>query len=131
MRTVSGFDIKLRSDVRATMHSPLTPDVLSRFLQVLFTDAGVMHSFLGEIDPGFIVCHDFDRIGDQNQASKIAQELAPNATVAEHLAQSFVKSVEVRAHLDGEEPLPFASEHVVIERLQRKLDALESMYCSE
>lgn len=100
------------------------------FLEILFTDAGVMHSFLGEMDPGFVVCHDFDRIGDQNQASKIAQALAPDATTAEYLARSLVDSVKVRDSLGGEEPLPFESENVVVERLQRKLDALESMYCS-
>lgn len=100
------------------------------FEQILFTNAAVVHSFLGEMDRSFVVCHDFGRLGDENQASEIAEVLAPNATVAGYLARSFVEAVKVRA-VNGEEPLPFESENLVIARLQRKMDAFESVYCRE
>lgn len=90
----------------------------------------MVHSFLGEMDPAFVVCHDFDRVGDVDQASKIAEVLAPNPNVAEFLARAFVDSVEHHEYSDVEERLPFESESVVVERLQRKLDAFESVYCS-
>ena len=89
-----------------------------------------MHSFLGEMDPAFVVCHDFDRVGDVNQAHEIAEVLAPSPEVADILAQSFVQSVDHHPRLQVEEPLPFEAESVVIDRFQRKLAAFESIYCS-
>lgn len=104
---------------------------------MLFTDAAVVHSFLGELDPSFIVCHDFDRMGNASQAARIAQVLAPNAEVAEPLGRAFVDAARPRGSAteggdpDPREPeeLPFPNEEVVAARLQRKLDAFENVYC--
>lgn len=42
-----------------------------RYSRVLFTDMAVMQSMLSELDPGFMVCHSFDKLGQQEQASKV------------------------------------------------------------
>jgi len=105
---------------------------------VLFTDAAVVHSFLGELDPSFIVCHDFDRMGNATQAARIAQVLAPNGEVADPLGRAFVDAARPRGSSAGEdgksaarepEKLPFPNEEVVAARLQQKLDAFENVYC--
>lgn len=111
------------------MPTPQSSSFFSCFEQVLFTNTAVVHSFLGEMDPGFVVCLDFDRLGDANQAFKVAKVLAPNETVAEMLARSFVGAMEGHVSRDGVELLPYLSEDMVVERLQRKLDSFESVYC--
>lgn len=83
------------------------------------------------MDPGFVVCHDFARLGDANQASKVAEFLAPNTAVAELLARAFVEGVKKASSGDDVEPLPYPSENIVIGRLQRKLDAFETVYCGQ
>lgn len=108
------------------------PDALafSCFGQVLFTNAAVVHSFLGEIDPSFVVCHDFDRLGDADQALRISEALAPNEKLREPLALSFVAAVAKRTHSpDTLEPLPHPSEDLLAARLQDKLDAFEPSIC--
>ena len=88
-----------------------------------------MHSFLTELDPAFVVCHDFTRIGDVEQASKVADFLAPTAEVAEALQESFMAVGQV--HNASKETLPYHGANVVASRVQRKFDAFESLYCAE
>jgi len=117
-------------------HSPSrkpTPAALGFccFGQVLFTNAAVVHSFLGEIDPGFVVCHDFDRLGDADQALRISEVLAPNERLREPLAHSFVAAAVTKRTHSSEtlEPLPYPSEDLLAARLQDKLDAFEPSLC--
>ncbi|CAM9578416.1 unnamed protein product, partial [Hapterophycus canaliculatus] len=48
------------------------------YVRVLFTDAAVVQSFLAELDPAFVICHDWNLFGDPDQAQKIADAIAPN-----------------------------------------------------
>lgn len=89
-----------------------------------------MHSFLGEIDPSFVVCHDFDRLGDADQALRISEALAPNEKLREPLARSFAAAVKHTQSSDAAlEPLPYPSEELLAVRLQNKLDAFEPSFC--
>eukprot|EP00904_Undaria_pinnatifida_P011652 jgi/Undpi1/7617/HiC_scaffold_23.g10090.m1 len=99
------------------------------YMQVVITDIAVMHSFLAELDPAFVVCHDYTRIGDVEQASKVADFLAPTAEVAEALQESFMAVGHV--HNASNETLPYQGADVIASRLQRKLDSFESLYCAE
>lgn len=98
-----------------------------KYMRVLFTDMAVLQSFLGEIDPEFVVCHDWKRMGEQEQASKIARFMAPNDDVA-GLMESSLIHVAHRAQAQPE-PLPFDGLDSLVMRLQRKLDAFETIYC--
>lgn len=98
------------------------------YMQILLTDTAVMHSFLAELDPAFVVCHDFDRIGDVEQASTIADHLAPNADLARPMKASFVEMA--KTHNVSTEELPYEGAGVIASRLQRKFDAFESSLCT-
>ena len=98
------------------------------YMQILLTDTAVMHSFLAELDPAFVVCHDFNRVGDIEQASMIADFLAPNAYVAGPLKESFV--AVSNAHSASTEPLLYHGADVFASRLQRKFDTFESLICT-
>lgn len=97
------------------------------YMRILFTDIAVMHSLLAEIDPAFVVCHDFEFLGDAGQAAKIADFLAPNSQVAEVLQFSLMDTAVEDERV--KESLPFLDSEMLISRLQHKFDAFESTYC--
>lgn len=98
------------------------------YMQILMTDIGVLHTLLEELGPGFVVCHDYDRLGDADQAGTIAEFLAPNDEVATMLKKTFVAIA--KGHLPFSESLPFPGADTIAARLQRKFDAFESQLCS-
>ena len=98
------------------------------YMQIMLTDTAVMHSFLAELDPAFVVCHDFDRIGDVDQASRVADHLAPNADVAQLLKASFVEMAD--AHNASTESLLYEGADAISRRLQRKFNAFETALCA-
>ena len=98
------------------------------YMQVLITDIAVVHSFLGELDPAFVICHDFDRAGESDQSSSIATFLAPNPDVAEMLEKSLINVAN--AHGPSTESVPYDGADVVTARLQWKFDAFELTLCS-
>lgn len=102
-------------------------------MRILFTDIAVLQSFLGELPHGFIVCHDWDLLGDQEQASKIAEFISPNEEIAGLVESSLVDSVsDMRLQGAGDEvadELPLEGADAIVSRLQRKLDAFEARYC--
>ncbi|CBJ32788.1 expressed unknown protein [Ectocarpus siliculosus] len=97
------------------------------YMRVLFTDIAVLQSFLSEIGPEFIVCHDWDRLGDKEQASTIAHFIAPNDEIAGLVESSLVQTARKKS--SNTNPLPFEDADAVVSRLQRKLDAFEPLYC--
>lgn len=98
------------------------------YTQVMITDIAVMHSFLAELDPAFVICHDFERVGEVEQSSSIAAFLAPNADLAESLKGSLIDVA--RSHGPSTETLPYQRADVVTARLQRKLDSFETSLCA-
>ncbi|CAM9273098.1 unnamed protein product, partial [Laminaria digitata] len=100
-----------------------------QYVQVMFTDIAVVHSFLMELGPEFAICHDFDRFGDVDQSAVIANFLAPNERVAAMLNDSLVE-VAGGGHAKPDESLPYEGADEVVTSLQRKLDAFESNICS-
>ena len=98
-----------------------------KYMQVLITDIAVMHSFLSEIDPAFVVCHHFEQAGEVGQAHMIANFIAPNSDVAERLKQSIVDVATV--HGPSTERVSYDGADVVSSRLQRKFDAFELAMC--
>ena len=98
------------------------------YMQVLITDIAVVHSFVGELDPAFVIFHDFDRAGEVEQSSSIATFLAPNPDVSVILENSLIDVA--RAHRSSTESLPYGGSDVVAARLQRKFDAFESTLCT-
>lgn len=99
-----------------------------QYMNVLFTDIAVVHSFLKELGPGFVVCHDYDRVGNADQAAAIADVLGPNSHVAALLKESFVQVAAV--HAPSNVSLLYEGADVVATRFQRKMDAFESHICS-
>lgn len=98
-----------------------------QYMQILLTDIAVVHSFLAELGQEFVVCHDYDRVGDADQSAAIADFLAPNADVAELLKKSFI---EVAAeHAPSNDSLLYEGADVSEARLQRKFDTFESQIC--
>ena len=97
-------------------------------MQVLITDIAVVHSFLGELDPAFVVCHDFQRLGELEQSTSIADFLAPNADVAEPLKQSFMDVAIARR--PSTETVPHEGAEAIASRLQRKFDSFETALCT-
>lgn len=104
------------------------------YVRILFTDIAVLQSFLSELAPGLIVCHDWDRLGDKDQASKIAGFISPNEEIAELVEASLMDTISVDRVLNdgdggGGDDLPFGGADAFASRLQRKLDAFEARYC--
>ena len=100
-----------------------------QYMQVLITDIAVVHSFLAEIDPAFVICHRFDKAGEVEQSHLIADFLAPNADIARLLNHSLVEVA--RPHGTSTAALPYDGSDVIAARLQRKFNALESTVCNE
>ena len=98
------------------------------YMQILITDMAGMHSFLAELDPAFVVCHDYERAGEVEQSSSIANFLAPNADVAEPLKKSLM--AVARAHGPSTEAIPYEGAPAVTSRLQRKFDSYEYALCN-
>lgn len=102
------------------------------YIRILFTEIAVLQSFLFEISPRFVVCHDWDRLGEQEQASKVAGFISPNDEVA-GVVQSFLVDVATGHDAVDEEvdldALTFDGATELVARLQRKLDSFEDFYC--
>lgn len=99
------------------------------YMRVLFTDIAAMHSGLTELGPGFVVCHDFGELGDAEQATRIAEFIAPNMEVANMTSDALLGSTKRRVKTP--EDTHFDDAGVVIRRLQQKLDVLESPFCGK
>lgn len=100
-----------------------------QYMQVLMTDIAVMHSFLAELGPGFVACHDFGQVAAADQTAAISGFLAPSRELAALLNDSFIE-VARSAHAKPEASLLYEGADVVAERLQRKFDTFESQICS-
>lgn len=101
-------------------------ELFVEYMRVLFTDIAVVHSFLSEIGSEFIVCHDWDRLGSTEQASRIANFISPNEEIV-GLVESVL--VQTARNLSNTDALPFEDADALVSRLQRKLDAYEPIYC--
>lgn len=97
------------------------------YMRILFTEIGVMHSMLAELGHGFVVCHDFSDMGNAQQASKVANFVAPTQEFAGRLKEALVETTVRRDNLT--EHLTMKDTNVVTGRLQRKMDVLVSSFC--
>ncbi|CAN0161088.1 unnamed protein product [Scytosiphon promiscuus] len=110
--------------------TPSTPE--KRFMEiarVMFTDAAVVQSFLAELDPAFVVCHDWKSFGDPEQAHHVADVIAPNADVALMLKEALVNFASDGTRHPTNETLPFDDTDILSSRIQRKLDSFEKFFC--
>ena len=98
------------------------------YMRILMTNIAVMHSFLAGIDPAFVVCHDFDYIGDVDQISRIAEHVVPAVDLVDKFISSLIETIPEQS-LD-EESLSFEGADFVVSRLQRHLDSYEFIYCT-
>ena len=101
------------------------------YMRVLLTAVSVIQSFLEGIDPAFVECHDFDYIGDVDQASRIADHLIPRKEDAQRLVAEFSRpapSTHNNTDLE-EERLEFEGADLIVARLQLQLDSFESKFC--
>lgn len=102
-----------------------------RYMHILMTEAAVLQSMLHELGPGFVVCHRYDMMLDKEQAARVAEFAAPTLETAELLAASMLRVARptlTSGRVGGSNPR-YPGETVIIERLQRKLDALEAAHC--
>lgn len=97
------------------------------YMLIVLTDIAVFHSFIAEIDPEFIIYHEFDRAGKEAAVSRVARFVAPDKMAAELFGASLVESWT--DHPKVEEILQIEGADQVAARLQRKLDLLDSIYC--
>ncbi|CAN0098919.1 unnamed protein product [Ectocarpus sp. 6 AP-2014] len=102
-------------------------ELFVEYMRVLFTDIAVLQSFLSEVGPGFIMCHDWDRLGGKEQASTLANFISPNDEIAGLVESSLVETARTSSSADT---LPFDGADALVSRLQRKLDSFEPLYCS-
>lgn len=121
--------------MRSHLSDPVKLKEEERFLEyirILFTDIAVLQSFLFEISPEFVVCHDWDYLGDRDQASQIAGFVAPNEEIAGLVNSSLVDTATAHDFLDEAldvDDLTFDGVNDLVARLQRKLDSFEGFYC--
>ena len=104
-----------------------------RYIRILFTSIAVLHSQLLEIDPKFIVCHDFNIINDVDQMGKIANFISPNEEIANDIisinTDDLKKKNQKKPKLEVDfEPI-IEKNMLLIDRLQKKLDSIEEMIC--
>ena len=104
------------------------------YVRILFTHIAVLQSFLSELPPGLVVCHDWSLLGDRDQASRIAGFISPNPEIAglveSALMDTAVSDVENQKGGDRQgDEFPFGGSDEYVARLQKKLDAFEARYC--
>lgn len=63
----------------------------------------MVQSFLAELDPAFVVCHDWSFFGDPDQARKIADTIAPNAEMASLVTEGLIGSAAAGSRHAGNE----------------------------
>lgn len=100
-----------------------------KYAQIILADAAAIHSSLAELGPGFVVCHFYDDMADEDQAQEIAEFLSPNQAIAGYFEEALLKDAQRRD--PSAEDLPYPDAFAVTERLQRKLNAIEAQYCGQ
>lgn len=98
------------------------------YVQIMLTDAAVIHSSLAELGPDFVICHAYDLVRDERQAERIAEFLSPTDVVARSLQSALVDGV--RQRISSDENLTYEHADAVTERLQEKLDILQMQFCN-
>lgn len=86
---------------------------------------------LHEVGPGFVVCHRYDKMLDKEQAARVAEFAAPTLETANLFAASMMRVARptpTSGRVRDAKPR-YPGEAVIIEQLQRKLDALEAAHC--
>lgn len=96
----------------------------------MFTDAAVVQSFLAELDPAFVVCHDWELFGDPDKAQRIGDFIAPSPDLASLVKTALVESAAGGSRHDGNETLPFDPDDYVSARIQHKLDSFEDLFAA-
>lgn len=106
---------------------------LMLYLRILFTSVAVLQSFLEELDTGFIVCHDWNLLGDEKQASEIAAFVSPNDEVADWVKTALIETAETAQHMhdwsDEVDGLDSYGHRLLVSRMQDKIDVFEARYC--
>ncbi|CAM9917607.1 unnamed protein product [Ectocarpus sp. 12 AP-2014] len=97
------------------------------YVRIIFTHMGLVHSFLEELDPAFVICHDWDLLGDPEQAKDVSAFISPTEEMASLFERSLIDSA--RFHTSFNEDLPEDGSDVLVARLQKKLDTFERLYC--
>lgn len=98
------------------------------YAQVMLTEAAVVHSMLVELDPRFVVCHDYDLMLSASQAARVSSFSAPSGPVAAMLERSLLATATPHEGKRND-ALKFAHAGSIVERLQKKMDALEATLC--
>lgn len=108
-------------------HDKTDEEKFLRYVEILLENAAIVHSSLSELGPGFVVCNNFDDMTSKEQAWRVADFLSPSETVGAYLLDSLLEHAEMR-NSTGEE-LPYQDAFALTERLQQKLDVIESQHC--
>lgn len=100
------------------------------YVEITLTDAAVVHSMLSELDPRFVICHDYDLVPDADQAAEVAAFVAPTEMLADSFAGSLMDTAHPRRGDSGPvDRIKYPESEVVIERLQTKMDIYEATVC--
>lgn len=97
------------------------------YASIIFIHMGLVHSLLGELDPAFVICHDWDLLGDPEQAKNISAFISPTDEMASLFERSLVDSAIIHSSVNDD--LPEDGSDGLVARLQKKLDAFERLYC--
>lgn len=98
------------------------------YIRIMLTDAAVLHSQLEELGPDFVVCFDYANMWSADQTSKVADFVSPSNAIAKYVKTSLSENARPPTGKE-EENFSFKGTDIVLERLQRKLDVLESVFC--
>lgn len=92
---------------------------------MLLTAMGVLHSMLVELEPRFVTCHDYSRIGDAIQAERVAHVIAPSQKLMNMLRNSLLRAVPRTSIKPGLDP----QQYLIVERLQETLNVIDEAFC--
>jgi hypothetical protein len=134
----SAKDLIVSNTIHRGFHKSLSgrnnEEKFMHYIQIMLAEIAIVQSIMEEIDPAFIVCHDYDLIGDIDQSRKISKFVSPNEEVFRSYNESMVENTVHHSHsLSSPEIETLNYEmgaiEVIMSRLQSKLDSFEYKYC--
>lgn len=104
-------------------------------MRALLLNADVLKSTFSEIDSRFVTCLGYESISDAQQATRVANFLAPTQDIADQFSRTMLDAVKekskgrVAPHKYPALSNPESAEFWLISRLQQKLDLIEELEC--
>ena len=132
----SALDVLVADTIHRRFQLELEPELdgeanFLKYIRILLADISIMQSLLEEIDQEFVVCHDFDKLGEINQSNTISKFVAPTEEVFRIYNSTMVKTAAVHHHHSSVSQFDYNNEYMemIVSRIKNKLDSFEYKYC--